>query len=141
MKKKRLKKKSPAKVKKALKKRCDILWSSITKQIHRSKHGDRCLWCGQNSSALQSDHIFNRWKHSTRWIPANCVVICLADHLFRKQREPLAWAEMVKENVPPEVMEDLKRLSEQPVTVNIPFLEETLSYLEGLDRDKPWETR
>jgi hypothetical protein len=138
---KKKKKPSPAKIKAKLKKQCDILWSSITKQIHRAKYGKICLWCKKKSNRLQSDHVFNRWKHSTRWNTANCVCLDVGCHLFRKKREPLAWAEMVQENIPEDTYADLKRGSELMVKVDIEFLRDTLDYLQTMDTNKPWETR
>lgn len=138
---KKKKKPSPAKIKARLKKQCDILWSSITKQIHRHKHGNICLWCRKESPSLQSDHVFNRWKHSTRWDVRNCVVLCAPDHLWKKKREPLAWATMVMENMDKDVYVDLRVGSEKMVKVDLDFLQQTFDHLTRLDTEKPWETR
>ena len=138
---KKKKKPSPAKIKAKLKKQCDILWSSITKQIHRHKYGNICLWCRKESTNLQSDHVFNRWKHSTRWNVANCVILCVGCHIFRKKREPFSWAEMVMDNMSKDVYEDLKKGSEIMVNVNNSFMEYVLDYLQKMDNDKPWETQ
>lgn len=136
---KKKKKPSPAKIKARLKKKCDILWSSITKQIHRAKFGASiCAWCAK-IGPIQSDHIFNRWKHSTRWDVRNCIGLCYACHIFKKEREPLAWAEVVQENIPPDVYADLKAESEKTVTVSLDFLQQTFDHLTRLDKDKPWE--
>ena len=101
--------------KKALKALCDKEWSRITKLIHVKKYGGKvCAWC-RNITDLQSDHIENRWKHSTRWNISNCICLCLGCHLFRKKREPLAWAQMVQENVNPNVLAELEKLSQEMV--------------------------
>ena len=138
---KKKKKPSPAKIKAILKKQCDILWSSVTKQIHRHKYGNICLWCRKESTNLQSDHVFNRWKHSTRWDVRNCAVLDAGCHLFRKKREPLAWATMVMENMDKDVYADLRVGSEKMVKVDLDFLQQTFDHLTRLDTEKPWETR
>lgn len=129
------KKKSPAKIKKALKKRCDILWSSITKQIHRHKHGDICGWCKKPSDELQSDHIVNRWKHSTRWNVDNCIVLDKICHIFQKKRDPMGWSMAVLEHIGEEKYEALKSLGNTIMNLDLQSVYDGLS---ALDREKPW---
>lgn len=116
---------------KTLRNRCDSEWARITKLIHVKKHGAVCLWC-KKPGALQSDHIVNRWKTATRWNIRNCVVICMPDHLYRKKREPLAWAQMVQENVPADVLEALDFASREIIKPNY---EAILAYLAACERE------
>lgn len=118
--------------KKALKALCDKEWSRITKIIHIKKHGKICLWCKKPTDSLQSDHIFNRWKHSTRWNVWNCVCLDAVCHLFRKKREPLAWAEMVQENVDSEVLLTLEDMSNQMIQ---PDYDVILAYLKKFEQE------
>lgn len=122
----------PKPKKKALKALCDKEWSRITKLIHIKKYGKICLWCRKPSDSLQSDHIINRWKHSTRWNISNCVILCAPDHLFRKKREPFAWAEMVRENVGQDVLDALELASREMIQPNY---EEILSYLKKCEEE------
>lgn len=117
---------------KRLRKACDKLWADITKIIHKKKHGSVCLWCKKKTNKLQSDHVFNRWKTATRWNPSNCVVLCMPCHLFRKKREPIAWADMVKEEIPTETYEELKIVSNQECK---PDLLTIKMFLEGILRN------
>lgn len=117
---------------KTLRNKCDAAWARVTKMIHIKKHGPICLWC-RKVSALQSDHIINRWKTATRWNPSNCICLCAPDHLFRKKREPLAWANLVRENVPAETLEALEAASKE--LVKNPNYEAILSGLLSMERE------
>ncbi len=121
----------PKPKKKALKLLCDKEWSRITKLYHIKKHGKICLWCGERPESLQSDHIFNRWKHSTRWNILNCVCLCAPCHLFRKKREPLAWAKMVEAVINPDVMAELELKSEEMIQPDYDLI---LAYLKNCER-------
>lgn len=77
-----------------LKKKCDLLWSKVTKIEWRKHHGNVCAWC-KIRPGEQSDHIANRWCHSTRWVVENMVLLCMPCHIFRKKRETAEWALMV----------------------------------------------
>lgn len=117
---------------------CDMMWSRITKEIHRDKHGSICLWCRKKTEDLQSDHIINRWKHSTRWRVENCVCLCAGCHIFRKKRDPLGWAEIVRKEKGEDVIAKLKEMGENEFKVTIPNLEEVYEYLTKLENGKPW---
>lgn len=118
-----------------LKKKCDVLWSRLTKAFHRAKYGDICLWCKKQED-LQSDHIVNRWKHSTRWNLSNCVCLCVGCHIFRKKREPLEWARMVMEEIGEETYQELKRLGNERFDGD---LEQVYSYLSNIEKERPWD--
>ena len=77
-----------------LKKKCDMLWSKVTKIEWAKKYGTVCPWCKSKPWA-QSDHIANRWIHSTRWIVENCVCLCAGCHIYKKPQQPAEWSEMV----------------------------------------------
>ena len=115
---------------KTLRNKCDATWSRVTKLIHVAVNGPICLWCRKKGLVLQSDHIINRWKTATRWSPSNCVVLCLPCHLFRKKREPLAWAEMVKENIREETLNELKISSQE---ICKPNYEQILGFLTQVE--------
>lgn len=116
---------------KLLKKKCDILWSKVTKKLYLVNHHSACQWCGKKG-ALQSDHIVNRWKHSTRWCVENCVCLCVGCHIFRKKREPAEWAKMVIDVKGIEMYEFLLKRGECLEKVD---LDNVLMYLERLDKD------
>lgn len=117
--------------KKALKALCDKEWSRITKLKHIFIYGKTCAWCKQATDSLQSDHIFNRWKHSTRWNVNNCIGLCAGCHLFRKKREPLAWAQMVQKEVDPDVLAELETKSQEMIQ---PDYDVILAYLRECER-------
>lgn len=117
---------------KTLRNKCDAAWARITKLIHIKKHGPVCLWCKKPSDELQSDHIVNRWKTATRWNIRNCVVLDKVCHLFRKKREPLAWAQMVQENVPAEVLVVLDAAAKELVK---PDYELIMRYLMSCEKE------
>ena len=77
-----------------LKKKCDALWSKVTKVLWIKQFGPSCAWC-VSRPGVHSDHIMNRWKHNTRWVVDNMILLCAGCHLFRKKREPAEWAMMV----------------------------------------------
>lgn len=116
---------------KALKTALDIRWSKLTKEIW----GHRCAWCGKTDS-LTSDHIFNRWKHPTRWIVENAVILCVGCHIFRKKREPAEWYEVVRRERGDELLEVLRNESER---IKKPDYEQVKAYLDALERDRPWD--
>ncbi len=122
--------------KKALKALCDKEWSRITKLHHIKNKGSICSWCKISTSSLQSDHIFNRWKHSTRWNISNCIILCAGCHLFRKKREPLAWAQMVQENINPDVLAELERQSQEMIQ---PDYDVVLAYLKISEQELAYE--
>lgn len=85
---------------------------------------------------MQSDHIVNRWKHSTRWNLSNCVCLCVGCHIFRKKREPLEWARMVMEEIGEETYQELKRLGNERFDGD---LEQVYSYLSNIEKERPWD--
>lgn len=105
----------------------DKLWSKLTKAIHSGG----CSWCGKGGNP-QSDHIQNRWKHSTRWRLENCIVLCVWCHLFRKKRDPAGWATMVIKNIGQDKWDALERESNRTEKVD---LEEVKKYLEGIEAE------
>lgn len=111
--------------------RCDKLWADLTKKIHRKRFGNTCGWCKQPSTDLQSDHIMNRWKSATRWNVHNCIVLDRTCHIFRKKREPFAWAEAVREYVADDVLEELKRRSKEIYIPDFEAIERELRSIEA----------
>lgn len=115
-----------------LKKKCDALWSKVTKILWAKKYGHFCPWC-KNKFGVQSDHIANRWKHSTRWRVENCVVLCMPCHIFRKKREPAEWANMVIETIGRELYDEI--ISESKKVVHEIDYEEICRYLQAAERE------
>lgn len=115
---------------KNLKNKCDEQWALITKKIHVKRFGKVCGWCKKPSDELQSDHIINRWKMATRWNVRNCIVLDKVCHLFRKKREPFAWAEAVREYAGDDVLEDLKIQAQEIIK---PDYEAIMVYLNTMD--------
>lgn len=115
---------------KAQRDKCDKMWADITKKIHRKRFGNICGWCKKPSDKLQSDHIMNRWKSATRWNVHNCIVLDSVCHLFRKKREPFAWAEAVREYVGDDVLEELKKRSQEIYQPDYDVIENSLYEIE-----------
>lgn len=105
----------------------DSLWSSLTKRAAEIKGELFCQWCGKSEN-LQSDHIINRHKHSTRWRLENCILLCAGCHLFRKKREPYAWAGIVLKKYGQDRLDFLEEMSRSTEKVD---LEQVKRYLEN----------
>ena len=90
-----------------LKKKCDALWSKVTKIVWIKHHGSMCAWC-KIRPGEHSDHIENRWKHGTRWDVSNMIFLCAGCHLFRKKRDPLEWAQLVISILGKELVEEIQ---------------------------------
>ena len=112
----------------ALKKKCDALWSEITKLVWRARFGSLCPWC-KKRTIQHSDHIANRWKHNTRWMVVNCVCLCMPCHIYRKKREPAEWTKMVEATIGKALYEELLEQSRGYFRVTIQNLEKVLDYL------------
>lgn len=110
-----------------LKNYLDSLWSSLTKKAADIKGELFCQWCGKPEN-LQSDHIVNRWKLPTRWRLENCIILCAGCHLFRKKREPMAWAGIVLKKHGQDRVDFLNEMSVSPEKVD---LEVVKRYLEN----------
>ena len=121
---KKRKKLAPHIVRQRLIKYLDHLWSDLTKTIH----GRICWWCGSKVN-IQSDHIANRWKFSTRWNVNNVAILCMGCHLFRKKREPAEWAKMVVGKIGQDKYDEILQLSHSQEPTD---LEQVKKYLEGL---------
>lgn len=116
-----------------LKKKCDALWSKVTKMFWIKKYGDPiCPWC-HDRYIQHSDHIANRWKHSTRWRIENCVCLCAPCHLFRKKREPAEWCDMVIDTIGIETYRDIIKESKK-IAKDIDY-EEVFRYLQNAERE------
>lgn len=114
----------------AIKKKLDMMWSRITKKRWRYVYGDlNCAWC-KVKPGDHSDHIANRWKHSTRWVLENCVVLCAGCHLFRKKREPAEWVNMVIETIGRDTYDMVIQESRR---IEKPDYEKVLGYLQQLE--------
>ena len=105
----------------------DGLWSKLTKQIN----DPFCAWCG-NPENLQSDHIINRWKFPTRWRLENCIILCVGCHIFRKKREPMAWAGIVLKKYGQDRVDFLNEMSKSQEKVD---LDQVKRYLENAERE------
>lgn len=119
-----------------LKNKCDETWARVTKLMHIKKHGKKCLWCGDGSKVLHSDHVVNRWKFATRWNVNNCVVICGPCHLFRKKRDPWEWARMVEKEKGHDAINDLQTLAREIVKPDYELILAGLLELEKIEESK-----
>jgi hypothetical protein len=120
-----------------LKKKCDALWSKVTKIEWLKRFGDPiCPWCCQRYGT-QSDHIANRWMHATRWRVENAVILCMPCHIFRKPRQPAEWTEMVIETIGREQYEAVMSASKE--VVKDQDYQKVYDYLKSFDitDDKP----
>lgn len=118
------------KQRKKLKKKCDALWSKVTKIVWKRHHGDMCAWC-KVRPGQHSDHIANRWRHATRWVVENCVFLCAGCHLFRKKREPAEWAAMVIETIGQDQYDAILEASKE--IVQDQDYEKVYEYLKSFD--------
>jgi predicted restriction endonuclease len=87
---------------KKLTQECDLLWS----QIIRSKN--KCQLCGK-TEGLQAAHIFSRTNKNTRWDVQNGLCLCLRCHLYFAHKEPMLFAEKVKEMLGQKVYRELRQ--------------------------------
>ena len=71
-------------------KKCDAIFSKIIRL--RGK----CEKCGSTSN-LQTAHVIGRANKQVRFDPENCLCLCTKCHIFWAHREPIEFAEWVKE--------------------------------------------
>jgi 5-methylcytosine-specific restriction endonuclease McrA len=70
----------------------DKLWS----QIVRSR--GKCERCGK-TTGLQAAHIISRTHKNTRWDLENGLCLCGGCHIFFAHKEPLEFAEFVRDRL------------------------------------------
>lgn len=85
------------KTRKYRKKNMKTLDTMFSKYI-RAKDG-KCLRCGKTTT-LQLAHIIGRRNMRLRYDPMNALTLCYACHIFWSHKEPLLFAEWVKEEFP-----------------------------------------
>lgn len=76
-----------------LEKRLDELWGQIIRSVGKCEH------CGSNKN-LQAAHIASRKYKSMRWELKNGICMCSRCHLFWAHKEPIDFANWLKENYP-----------------------------------------
>lgn len=93
------------KKRKTYKRRLDELWSRAVRL--RDKY--TCQKCGRTHKQVQAAHIFSRNRKSVRWDIDNGITLCYYCHIHWAHREPLEFAEWIKERLGEEKYEKLKR--------------------------------
>lgn len=79
---------------KKLVKKLDKLFSEYIR-----RRDGKCLRCGRTDT-LQCAHISSRKNLAGRWNPNNAITLCYTHHLFWAHKEPIEFAEWLKENYP-----------------------------------------
>jgi len=74
-------------------KKLDNLFSLVIR-----KRDKRCQRCGKTEN-LQCAHIMSRKNVSTRWNMLNAVTLCYACHFFWAHRNPIDFAEFIRERL------------------------------------------
>ena len=92
-----------------LKKENDKIWSLII----RKKANFTCEMCGTQTNKLEAHHIFSRRHILLRWDTRNGIGLCYYCHLQRAHREPVEFAEWIKEKIGTRLYNKLKKLSRQ----------------------------
>lgn len=85
---------APKITKAGLIKKLDMVFSKKIRERDR-----RCLRCGQ-TEMLQCAHLISRTYKALRWNPNNAICLCYRDHIFWAHKNPLEFAEFVREKFP-----------------------------------------
>ena len=113
----------------ALKKKLDKICSKIVRARGKCEH------CGSRKN-LQTAHIFSRSHLNTRWDLDNLLCLCLKCHLYWAHKNPIEFAEWVKEYLGEEKYEVLLEAHNQTYKPTIEDLQAKLQVLEKIARKK-----
>jgi len=106
----------------------DELFREIIKKRDRI-----CRKCGKTSQ-LQVAHIFSRAKRSVRWDTDNGVLLCLRHHLFWAHKNPIEFADWVKEQLGAETFAILKMRANAVSKVDLSAVKVYLLEIKGGER-------
>ena len=103
----------PKKVKHStLKRKCDVLFSSIVRSFGRCQAKGAYCKCG---GMLQCAHLISRWNLRLRWAMPNSLCLCAGHHRYFTNR-PLEWVSFLQEHYPTQyayVMEHKNELTKE----------------------------
>ena len=68
-----------------------------------------CRKCGRQDKRVECAHIYSRKNRALRWEPTNATSLCYYCHLQWSHREPLEFAEWIKEQLGEERFAELTR--------------------------------
>lgn len=131
MKRSRLNKSSKAELPK-LKKELDRLAS----QQARQRDSYICKRCGVVHKAVHAAHIFSRSNLATRWDLENIITLCYFCHIMWSHRQPLEFAEWIKEKIGVKKYNKLRKKSQSVYQFRKEDYEKWLEYLFN-KKEKP----
>lgn len=106
-------------------KRADRLWGEL---IHlRDRY---CQFCGKVDGKLDAHHIVIRTKHSTRWSPANGILLCFRCHQDIAHGDPWVAKEHY-ERLRGSAYQQLRDLGNKPVKHTVQDLRDICADLEA----------
>lgn len=101
----------------------------LCSEIVRSR--GKCEWCGRNDGTLQPAHIFSRSMKSIRWdIQNNILCLCFNCHYNLAHKQPLLFAEFVKNKFGDTRYDDLKFRAKQPYKMSLEEMIDMYNHLK-----------
>jgi len=113
MKKKKIKLKNELPDRKEIVKQLDNLWRVLI-----NNRDEKCVKCGKLTK-LQAAHIFSRRNCGTRWLPENGLLLCVGCHLFWAHKEPIEFAEFVRQRLGEKEYELLRMKATKPTKFTV----------------------
>jgi len=119
----------------------DRLWSLVV----RTRDNFQCQGkgCPANGNRMHGAHIWSRGNRSTRWDEDNGITFCFYHHITWAHRQPLEFAEWIKELIGDKMYEELRKKSNEILKVTPQVLEEIkekleerLKYYQGLNDEE-----